>query len=228
MATAKVDTRQFKAMCEQLAAITAKNHTDVLESEVGKVLEGAIRYTKSAKVSRLKNRHDTATFSTQPATLYAPKHGRKGVNISGRGDVKYYLLNRYPNLLWSAITTRRRARLLAQLRARGLSKKSWLTIAQRLGIKLDDVPGYVPRAIATTGREYPDNIIARKGATKKRAAIAFTNAQPTVNAIGGERALKGAIAGRVKFFNKNAEKSVFADVKRIAKAYPGMKIQTNG
>ena len=87
------------------------------------------------------------------------------------------------------------------------------------------MPSFVPSATPTTGREY-DDVSAKSVATKRGAGVTISNAQPTANLdrVGGARALKRAIDGRVKFFQQNLQRHVFDDVKQIARAYPGVKV----
>ena len=217
---ARVDTRAFNAMLSRLSKLSGTSYERVIKSEVGKILEATVKFTPALQVQRTRARHDSATFTTQPASIYTPKHSRG----SRSGNIKYCLGNRYPDVLWSAISTRRKQRLLKILGARGLSKKSWWKIAQKLGIQIA-VPGFVTKATASTGRDY-DDVDAKSVSSRRSAGVTISNAQPTANLdrVGGGRALKRAIAGRVKFFQENVRREVFKDVKQIARAYPGMKV----
>lgn len=195
---------------------------EVLVHEVGKVIEAAAEFTPALQVSKLKARREAALFSSQPASLYSPKRSRRGVKITKNGFIAYYLRNRYPNALWSAIAARRKASLARAIKARGLAKKSWWEIANALGITIT-VPSYVTKAVASTGRDYAGNVAVKLFRTKGKLGITITNSQPTVNAIGGARALQRAIDGRTKFFIQNVAHGVFKDVAQIARKYPGMK-----
>jgi hypothetical protein len=154
MNTSRVDTLAFNAMCRQGARMAAVPYERFVKNEVGKVLEAAAKFTPAVQVNRLRLRYENAQYSAQPRTLYTPKRPT-GATLTKRGYVKYFLANRYPNTLWSAISARRKARLLKLLGARGLAKKSWWKIANALGIKIS-VPAYVGRAVASTGQEYDD------------------------------------------------------------------------
>jgi hypothetical protein len=220
MARENVNTAQFNAMCQQLSMLTAVSPTKVVRSEVGKVLEKTLEYTRSASAGKIKHRYDE--FVPMGIDAFSPKHTRRFGNLRG-GNLIYYMGNRYPPALWSALRARRASLIKRKLAARGLAKRSWLEIANMLGITIK-FPGYVASATPQTGQTY-NNVSANEQTTKTGVSISIENAQPTVNAIGGGRALSRAIQGRIKYFEKNAEHAVFADVAKIAKAYPGIKVK---
>lgn len=226
---ATVNTAAFTAMCEQLAGLSAAKLRDVLNAEVTSVLNKTITNTKIAKVGRIKARHDNAEYSQQRPTIYTPQTAaglrhRSRVKLSKNGSIKYKLDHRYPAALWGAIVASRKARLARQLAAVGLARKSWWSIGKALNLAVKG--GRFTGAIATTGREYPENIATNRSASEQKIGISFSNSQPTVQLpqVGGARALQRAIDGRVKFFHTNAEKAVFADVAKVAKAYPGIVV----
>ncbi len=223
--SATIDTSKFNAMVRELARKANAPDDEILSYEVGKVLEATVQFTPALQVSKLRSRTEAALFSMQPASLYTPKRGRRSVKISKNGFIAYYLQNRYPNALWSAISARRKASLARALRARGLAKKSWWEIARLLGITIK-VPNYVPIAVASSGRSYPGNVSAKRLRPAAKLQITIENAQPTVNIpqVGGARALQRAIDGRTKFFIQNVGRGVFDDVAKIAKKYPGVKV----
>jgi hypothetical protein len=219
MADEKVNTSQFNAMCDQLSKLAVTSYPKVVKAEVGRVLEKAVQYTKSANTKRIRARYEDFVPLSQDS--YSPSRVRRYGNLRGNYLV-YYMQNRYPNELWNVLKARRRMLIERTIAAKGLAKKSWLQVADALGVKIA-VPGYVRSARAKTGKEYK-NAIVKQVVSKDKIQIDISNAQPTVNAIGGARALAAAIQGRISYFNRNAEHAVFADVKKIARAYPGLKI----
>lgn len=223
-ATVQINTRAFVAMTRELARRAKVTPDEALISEIGKVLEGAIRNTRSASKSRIRLRFKNAEFSMQPSNLYSPKGGRAGVKISKNGFIPYFMRNRYPDALWGAITARRDASFNAKIAAVGLAKKSWLSIARRLhlGVK---APAYVSKAVASTGKDYPENTATKIEKKTGKIQVTIYNSQPTANAIGGERALQQAVDGRTKGFLYALEKGTFDSLAKIAKKYPGIKIQ---
>lgn len=221
----KVDTTRFNQMVREIARRAGTPDEEVLEHEVGKVLEQTIRNTKAASVSSIRATSEKADFSMQPQDLYTPKNGRVGVNVTQGGFIAYYLRNRYPDSLWASMSARRKASLVAKLKARGLARKSWLDIANKLGLKIN-YPGYVASAVASNGKDYPQNTRVRLAKQNGKLQIEFQNSQPTVNRIGGSRALQAAVNGRYKFFLTLMAKGTFKKVAEIAKAYPGMRVST--
>lgn len=220
MAREKVTMPQFNGMCKTGARMSAVPLGVFVENELAKILEETIRLMPKLKVGKLRARYASATFSTQPGSLYTPRHPSPG-----RGaNVKYYLRNRYPDALWTAISQRRRDKLIRTLRARGLAAKSFAKIARKLGLNIK-IAGYIERALASTGVEY-DDVSASKEKTSSKIRIDFVNAQPTANLtrVGGQRALDRAVAGRMKFFERNIQHQVFNEVQKIARAYPGIKV----
>lgn len=210
-------------MVREIARRARVPDEEVLTHEVGKILEATIKNTRTATVSSIRNTSQNANFSMQPEGLYTPKSGRAGVKLTQRGFIPYYLRNRYPDVLWGLILDRRKASLIQKLQARGLSRKSWLDIANKLRLTIS-FPGYVATAKARTGRDYPEDTRVRLQLQNGKLQIAFQNAQPTVNRIGGSRALQAAVNGRYKFFVQNVARGEFESVAKIAKRYPSMKI----
>ncbi len=151
-----------------------------------------------------------------------PKKPFKGVLTKG-GFKRYYYLNRYPAAVWAEISRQRKESLESTIRFRGLSKQSWYVVARILGLD-PDAPDYV-RSMRV---EHPENFHAQRVNNGGDYRLRFSNAQPTVNnprtrAAGANR-LRRAIAGRVKFFEKNLKLGVFNSLAGVARAYPGLKI----
>lgn len=217
----EVRTQAFTAMCEQGAGLTATSYEDFLLNEIGRALEGAIRNTASASVAKIKARY--SEFVPMGIDAYSPKRARRSGNLIGGVNLAYYMKNRYSNELWQRLQARKTQLVERKRAARGLAKKSWLDLAQALGITIE-VPGYVSDAIASTGKTY-DNVSVSKELKPGQIRIKIRNAQPTVVNIGGARALQQAMDGRVKFFHRNAENAVFADIKKMIRQYPGLKLK---
>lgn len=223
-----VDTTAFNAMCKQASRMSAVPIEPFLRNEVGRILEKTIEYIPAAKASAIRLRSETALYSQQPPTLYAPqtrqgKKHRAGVKLSKNGSIKYFLGNRYPRELWVAMSRRRKESLRRKLGAIGLAKKSFWKIAQALGIEVK-IPQKYTQAVATTGKEYQDTE-TKSEKSQDKIGIFISNSQPTaVKFAGGSKALRAAIAGRVKYFEKNIKFRVFNEVAKIAKAYPGIKM----
>lgn len=221
MANEKVDTRQFNAMLDQLSKLAPSVKLEqIVDSEVARTLEGAVRNTKAASASRIKKRYDE--FVPLGMDAFSPKRVRRSGNLKGNNLI-YYMQNKYPNALWSRLRARRAQLILRLLKARGLARRSWLDIAEQMGLKID-VPGYVRSAVATTGRTY-ENTSAKRSRGKDGYSVVISNAQPTAVNTGAARAIQRAMDGRAKYFRKNCELGVFAEVAKVAKAYPGFQIK---
>lgn len=219
MADNQVHTGAFNAMCDQLSRLSGVPLEATVLAEVGKVLEQAVKNTKSASVAKIRARYED--FVPMGIDAYSPKRTRHYGNLVG-SNLIYYRKNRYPNELWSRLQARRQQLIDRRRAARGLAKKSWWQLAEALGLRIE-VSEYVPSAIATTGKDYNDTSVARV-TNERGVSITITNAQPTANAIGGARALHVAIQGRLKYFSRSCELAVFAEMQKIARQYPGLKI----
>jgi hypothetical protein len=205
-----IDTTNFNRAIQQIAKYSGADLVTVVESEAQAVLTKAAGFTKSASASRIRENHNR-----QKAT-------RADV---GNGSKLYFLDNRYPNPMWSRLKRARAASLKRKLAARGLAKQSWAQLAYLAGLSIT-VPAYVLKAVASTGRTYPENVTASRLRKGRAFGIFFENAQPTANLayVGGPRAVQRAINGRVKFFARNMEKGVFTSLRKIAAAYPGLRL----
>jgi hypothetical protein len=229
----QVNTRGMEAACLALAKITGKSLEEVVDSELTKIIDRTIALIPQAKQKTILDRHGLALFTSQLATLYTPKTiwGREyrahEARVSNKGYLRYFLMNRYPDPLWSRITARREATLKKALASIGLAKKSFWTIGKMLGLQVKG--GRFVGAIPRTGKEYPENFTVKRGTSDVGIAVAFINAQPTVNAptVKGRQAMQIAIDGRVKFFLKNAELGVFQSLQKVARQYPGLTLKSS-
>lgn len=202
--TGEVDTTDFNAMCDELSDILRVPPDQVVRNEVGRVLSKTIENTEAADVDKIRRHSEQAKYSRQNGKLY---------NLS----------RHYPDKLWASIQLRRAIDLNKRIAARGLAKRSWYRIGQLLSVRVD-APAYVKKAIARTGKIYPED--ERASIDKKDGSVSFTieNAQPTVNAINGEQALQSAIDGRTSYFVVNTMNGVFDDLSKAAKKYPGVTV----
>jgi hypothetical protein len=223
----RVDTSRINSMFREIARKVRVPPEEIMVYEIGKILQMWLSLVPAADVNKLRLSYEEAIFSAQPATLYTPKSGRARVKLTKRGFVTYFLLNRYPDELWNAMSERRKASLLRRIAARGLAKQSVLQIADRLGVSIS-APGYVRTALASTGKRYPENTSVQLRRRTGLLQITFENSQPTINQerVGGRAALQKAINGRVDYFLNNVARGVFDDVKNIAIRYPGMRVGT--
>ncbi len=208
-------------MCESLAEVASRPRETILREEVGRVLTKTIDNTDAADADKIRRHSQSATSSLQSTSLYSPKRPARRHLKSGR--VLYNLSWRYPDQLWAAIQLKRAEDLNRRIAARGLAKRSWFRIGQLLGVKVD-APAYVKKAIAMTGKIYPEDERVTVRRSDAEVVFIIENSQPTVNAINGAQALQQAIDGRVTYFITNVGKGVFDDMAAVAKRYPGIKV----
>lgn len=118
-------------------------------------------------------------------------------------------------------------RLRAQkLAARGLQKKVFVQIGDKLGLSVDR-PAYVDRATAPGG-DYPEDAHGKETVSGKKFSVdcqADRYYDPNVFS-----ALAKAVNGRAGFFRRNMRAGVFKSVETIARKYPGLtaSVDVNG
>lgn len=169
---------------------------------------------------------DTSTYDESAARW--PKKSDKPNVIGGRS---WHAMND-PNRHWSDARwasylsyEAQRVRIMKEryqsvLEARGLAKKTWVQIADALGIDVK-AAGYVRNA-RYRGKDFNEGFASRiveQGAL----IIEMVNSNPLiVGKLNGYGIIAGALRDREKAFNFDLEKGVFDDLKRRAQRYPGV------
>src|SRR5882724_8434773 len=223
MAISRVDTVGFTRMAQSLANMSGAPLEKIIDFEAAKVLERCITLTPALNVSKARSQFGSAQYSAQPSWLYQPKTGRANVKLTKRGYVIYYLGNLYPDPLWRAIAERRKDSLQKKLKARGVSKATWLQIGIALGLSVT-APGYVRSAVPGKGRRQDG--YGRRQRNRDQYYVELENrGQVVSNNLGGARILQAAINGRMNYFRKNLEHGVFKSVSAIAGKYPGVIVK---
>lgn len=119
--------------------------------------------------------------------------------------------------------------------AAGLSRQSWVQIADGLGLKLEQIAsgGASPQviaqaraALAANGKKYV-NGSGDQVATDAKAQITLTNSLPWGVSAGLDRMLAAVVSGRTKYFERNYAKGTFDTTRNIARAYPWMRVTTS-
>jgi hypothetical protein len=197
-----VDVSIFSKMCADLARVSARKFEPTVRHEVSKVIQTAMRGTKVAVAGKIRKRFKTSRF----------------VHFDGK---TYYLGNLYSDELWAAVQVMRRDSLAKKLKARGLARQSWWLMGQQ--ILPFDAPAFVKDALASSGREHPENIEVKAEGSNKRFTLEITNDQPTVliDQVNGRRAFINAVNKRTSFYRQNLRRGVFDNIANIAKKYPG-------
>lgn len=195
-----VVTSDFSRAMREMSRITGFSFADIIRAETKSILEAAAKKTAAAQVKLIE-----ANVNAKPVRTLNAK--------------RYFMKNRYPDTIWKALQLQIKNSLKRRKEARGLSKKSWVQIAEKLGIEIS-VPNYVAKA-TTKGGDYPENA---KGSEKQEGNafhIEITNSRTYSPSV--VDALRAAMRGRTNFFKKNLRLGVFQKTSELAAKYPGLK-----
>ena len=205
----RIDTTNFDRAIRALAGYTGKSLPDVVDAEAGKILEGAVRNMPA----------------TPKQKIVQDQQGKKWRYIdTGRGKKLYYSRNRYPDAVWGRLREGARDSLNRHLKSRGLGKKSFVMLAEALGLPIKTAKQW-SRATPSNGRPLPGNLtLARRSTNRDRYGLKFSNAQSGGSSFPGRQALLKSINGRTAFFNRQLKLGTFKDLKAIARAYPGLRV----
>lgn len=240
----EVNTTGFRAMCEGLAQFSGKSFSEVIIDQVGALLKVCMRLTPAASAENIVKRVSRANNHIEFSSGHTISLWKKADSIMFLDDSTWNKKGKAPAMTngktWHDMTHRhwsdeRWARYQAydrqanELRkdpkeakkARGLSKQSWLQIAQDLGLTLD-APAYVTNARPSNGKTYK-NGVARKFLEVAAAYIEITNDNPiVVRKLDGWGVLNRALSIRRRAFEIDCAKGVFSDIATRAKRYPGI------
>jgi hypothetical protein len=186
---------------DEIAKAAGVTYEQVVKSETQKILEAAARNTIAAQVKLIE-----ANERAQPVRFM-------------NGKI-YFMNNRYPDALWAQLQAKVKRSIQVSKEARGLSKKSWKQLAERLGFDID-VPGYVAQATTKNG-DYPEDAKARENREGSDFSITLQNARTYSPSV--YDAIRKAMNGREKFFKENLKTGVFKSIETIAAKYPGLKM----
>lgn len=118
-----------------------------------------------------------------------------------------------------------RGLLDAALRARGLARNSWLQIAQKLGITLNNIAGgqQVSAARPSSGASYQPGSGSARYEGPKQLYYELANSYPFSRfKIPAASIFSQAIQGELGYFRNNLRHGVFSDLQSIAKKYKGI------
>ena len=190
----------FSRAMRDLSRITGVSFAEIIRAETKSILEAAAKKTAAAQVKLIE-----ANAKDKPVR-----------SLNGK---RYYMKNRYPDSLWAALQLQIKNSIKRRKDSRGLSKKSWVQVAEKLGISIS-TPNYVAKA-TTKGGDYPENAQGAEMHQGNAFHIEITNSRtysPTVR-----DAIRAAMRGRTNFFKKNLRLGVFQKTSEIAARYPGLK-----
>jgi len=111
------------------------------------------------------------------------------------------------------------------VKSRGLTKQTWLQIADALGINIsDDVPQYVKGANTFKGNAAPTVGTAVQTTEAASFYVDISNASKilTGSNVDGAAILQRAMNARAKAFQFDLERGVFENIAQRAKRYPGI------
>lgn len=115
-----------------------------------------------------------------------------------------------------------------------LARGSWVAIADRLGIKLENVQGgpnlaassiTKARAAKARGGKQTANAAAKREETARSYVLTLINRLPYGRFIGFDRLLTATIAGRAQFFATAVKKGFTGSLAQTAKLFPGWTVQ---
>lgn len=229
----EMDARNLNGALRELSRLSGKDFRTVVQHETTKIMEGALKRTPAAKVGDIRKNSDDYEFITASAHTYATKGERSAGRYQGfarkKGNhasprVVYYRFNRYPDELWAKLMDLKKKRVQRRIMARGLLKKSWIQVAEKIGIALEGVAGYVAGA-NSGGRDYPEDT---KGG--QRRSISNFEIWGVIERVYDWRiikALSASMRARINYFRTNLKKGVFLKGKEIARRYPGLYVNGN-
>lgn len=125
-----------------------------------------------------------------------------------------------------------RTRVPAAKKSQGLSRQSWVQIADSAGIRLETVAGggisaagiaKARAALASNGLAY-QNGQAREYLDNKAFVIELINGLPWGRKMQLDQILIRNINARARYFEQNLARGVFDQLSTIARRYPGLRI----
>jgi hypothetical protein len=178
-----------------------------------------------------KANHAEMYFDQSTYDRYAGRWPKGSRKPSVDGGKSWHQMNggrHWSNERWARFQAHSRQRremiqktMREKLAARGLAKKSWVQIADDLGLDLG-VPKWISGARDPKGRPFKEGL-ATTLVEQAAFIVEITNSNPlVVGRLDGREILAGAMRDREKAFMIDMEKGVFDDVERRAKRYPGV------
>jgi len=184
---------------DEIAKAAGVTYKEVVRSEAAKILEAASRNTLAAQVQLIE----------------------KNVNAAPRRKLngKLYKMSwKLPDAVWAMAQAQISASIKRRKASRGLAKKSWIQVAQSIGLSVS-APRYVEAATTKNG-DYPGDGKATEESNGSDFAIVLRNSRTYSPSVFD--AIRKAMNGREKFFRKNMELGVFKSIETIAAKYPGL------
>ena len=213
----KIDTTNFERMVGQLSSLSGKDFDDVLKSEISSVLASTINRTKFADEEKIRK-------------LYSPENTRwatgnpRGIKINGK---VVNMTWRFPDAKWGAIKALNEAISDSIIKRIGLTKQSWLRLAEQMNLKLvQPKPTKISKIESATyhGKKLTFPVSHIKESTPRGIGYEISNATKAAVRGDGARILLQAINGRTGYFYRNLKTGAFRNLQKIAKKYPGFSV----
>jgi hypothetical protein len=207
-ASLNIVASDFTRAMREMAKITGTSFQDIIRAETKSILEAAAKKTQAAQVKLITARVQGTVARTYNGKTYL----MPGSAYTSKGW-------KLPDAIWAGIQKQIKNSIAKRKEARGLAKKSWLQVAESLGISIN-VPAYVEKA-KTTGGDYPQNATGAEKTDGSGFFIELTNSRTYSASV--RDAIRAAMRGRTNFFKKNLRLGVFKKTSDIAAKYPGIK-----
>jgi hypothetical protein len=130
----------------------------------------------------------------------------------------YKMSWKMPDAVWAMAQAQIAAAIKRRKASRGLAKKSWIQVAQSIGLSVS-APGYVESATTKNG-DYSGDGKATEESNGSDFAIVLRNSRTYSPSVFD--AIRKAMNGREKFFRENLKLGVFKSIETIAARYPGL------
>lgn len=210
----EVKTQEFTRFCTELKTrlgTMGPTLQDVIDHEIARVLEKALQNTDAADREKIRERvKNRGSFEID---------GRKYItNYRGKGQ-------RVPNRIWALIEAKRQRSLARKLAKVGLTKQSFLLLANKLGQEIV-APGYVRDVrVEFQNDAVQANVDVQRKVGGKSYGVRIDNRHPLLRWTNGTQAWFAALAGRIGFYRQNVKRKVFDSTATIAKKYKGLVVK---
>jgi len=214
-----IDTTNFNSAIREMTRLTGGKFEDIVKSEVGSVLSQTITNTPKATKKSIEK-----SFVKWIRLRHGAPAKRPQSSLS-KGTAYLVMKHRYPDDVWNFIMSSADEQKKELARRIGTAKKSWLLLAQRMGITLPKTPpAYVAKALVK-GKSLTDQVSHTREVSGSKVGFTIDNFTRSAVRGGGRAALLKAINGRTGYFHRNLRSGAFKKVATMAKKYPGFKIR---
>lgn len=205
-------TTEFTGFLKELKYAVGNRTTmrRVITYEVGRVLERSLALTGAADTGKIRER-------VKNRSMFMVDGKRYFLSYKGKAQ-------RVPDAIWARIPDMRKRSLTRKLAAAGITKKSWLHLADMIGEQIK-APAYVRQAKVSNPGE-PGNVRIAWKEEGDACVLMIENNCPMLGYPGteGTQAFFAALAGRIKFFQQNMARGVYLDAEKAAKKHKGIFI----